>query len=718
MKFLQNKRQKLLFYSITALGISSIITQLIVIREFISVFYGNELVFGIILANWLLLTGLGAYLGKYIDKIKHKLRLLIISQIIIALLPFLYITLIRLSRNYIFLPGELISISTIFWFSLFLLLPYCLISGSLLTLACCVFSTKKDPSSIGKVYFIDNIGDILGGFLFSFILIFFLNPFQMVFFIMFVNLIACFILTKFIRRKLLSIFIILILIFSSLIFFYIDLNKITTKLEYKNQELLFIKDSLYGKLVVTKTQDQINFFENGIILFSTENTVANEETVHYALVQHNNPKNVLLISGGVAGTINEILKYNVDKIDYIELDPLIIELGKTYTTNLDSEKVNIINQDWRLFVKNTKEKYDIVIIDLPDPSTAQINRFYTIEFFNELKKILNENAVISISLSASENYYSKEIRELNSALYKTLKTNFKNIIIIPGDKNYFIASDKELSYNIANLIKDKNIETSYVNEYYLPGKITQDRVNYVLESVKEKVRLNKDFSPITYYYHLLFFISHFKFNLLFFLIIFSLLIVFLLIKIKPIPFAIFTTGFAASGLEIIILISFQILYGYVYHMIGVIVTMFMLGLAIGSYYMNKKLKQKTIKSLLKIEFSIFIFAILLPIILILLNTLKNKTLVNLSAWILIPALTILLAILVGLEFPLAAKLQFKKVSHTAGILYSADLIGACIGALLVGALLIPLLGLVKVCILIGILNLVSFAVVYLRKIAI
>lgn len=714
MKFLQNKRQKLLFFAITALGISSIITQLIVIREFLSVFYGNELVFGIILANWLLLTGLGAYLGKYIDKIKHKLRLLIISQLIIALLPFLYVFLIRSARNLFFLPGELISISTIFWFSLILLLPYCLISGYLLTLACCIFSVKKDPSSIGKVYFIDNIGDILGGFLFSFILIYLLNPFQMVFLIMFVNLLACFLLSKFIKKKILSTAIILLLIIASFLFFSFDLNKITTKLQYKNQELLFVKDSLYGKLVVTKTQDQINFFENGITLFSTENTIANEETVHYALVQHNNPKNVLLISGGVAGTVNEILKYNVDKIDYVELDPLIIELGKKYTPNLDTKKINIINLDGRLFIKNTKEKYDIVIIDLPDPSTAQINRFYTIEFFNELKKVLNNNAVVSISLSAAENYYSKEIKALNSALYKTLKSNFKNIIIIPGDKNYFIASDKELSYNIADLIKKKNIQTDYVNEYYLPGKITKDRINYVLSSVKKQVNLNKDFTPITYYYHLLFWISHFKINFWLFFIIFGVLVILFLTKTKPIPFAIFTTGFAASGLEIIILISFQILYGYVYHMIGVIITMFMLGLAIGSYYMNKKLKKKTIKSLLKIEFSIFIYAILLPIILILLNNLKNKSLVNLSAWFLIPALTVILAILVGLEFPLAGKLHFKKISHTAGTLYSSDLIGACIGALLVGALLIPLFGIVKVCIIIGVLNLISFGVVYLK----
>ena len=188
LNFLKSKREKTIFWSITALGISSIVTQLVLMREFLNIFYGNEVVFGIILGNWLLLTGLGAYFGKYIEKIKRKFNLLIFSQIAIALLPFFTIFIIRILRDIIFLPGELINVFHILLYSFILLLPYCLISGYLLTLACIVFSRKKDEEAIGKVYFIDSIGDILGGLLFSFVLIYFLNPFQMALFIMILNI--------------------------------------------------------------------------------------------------------------------------------------------------------------------------------------------------------------------------------------------------------------------------------------------------------------------------------------------------------------------------------------------------------------------------------------------------------------------------------------------------------------------------------------------------
>jgi spermidine synthase len=704
-------RKRLLFLAITALGISSIITQLTVIREFLSVFNGNELVFGIILANWLLLTGMGSYLGKYIEKIKQKLTFLVICQLAIAFLPFFHIYLIRALRNVLFVPGLMISLVDIIFYSFVLLLPYCVVSGFLLVLYVYTYSTRRDAAQIGKVYFLDNIGDIIGGFLFSFILIYFLNPFQMAFFIMLLNLAAAIMISSFIRRRFLGVFVVLLLIVLTIFFLTVDLNTLSTKKLFKDQELVYQRSSPYGNVVVTRTRNQFNFFENGVPLFTTENVMSNEEVVHYAMVQADNPKSVLLVSGGVAGTIGEIAKYNVERIDYVELDPLIISLGKRYTTNLDNEKLNIVTMDGRLFAKQTNNKYDVVIVDLPDPTTAQLNRFYTIEFFEDVKRILNDKGIVSMSLSSSANYMSDEEKKLNSALYRTLKAIFSNVVVIPGDKNFYIASDKELSYKIAQMIESKDIKTKYVNSYYLKGKITRDRVDYVLGAVKEEVPLNRDFKPVSYYYQLLFWISHFNLNLSWVLIVLVVFLVTLLIRIKPIPFAILTTGFAGASLEFIIIIGFQILYGYVYHKIGVIITLFMLGLALGAFFMNSVLDKRTRRDLAKIEFTIAAYSVLLPVILIALSSVRNKLFVFLSAQIIFPVVVLVIAFLVGAEFPLASKLYFKKVEHTAGVLYSSDLLGACVGALLVSALLVPLLGIVKVCVLIGLLNVVSGVVV-------
>jgi len=717
----ETKRARLLFLSITFLGISHVVTQLVVIREFLNVFYGNELVFGIILANWLLLMGIGSWLGKFAKRMKSKMELLILSQISIALLPFLSIFLIRALRNWIFIPGVAVDISGIFLSSFFILLPFCLLSGFLLTLACSVFSLRRTEEQIGKVYFIDNIGDILGGVLFSFVLVFWLNPCQMAFVIMFVNLLAAMVLSNFINRRFLSGFVVVLLALSTISCFAFDMDGITTAMMFPGQALVHQETSPYGKIVITRTGNQLNFFENGLPLFSTENRISNEETVHYAMVQHDDPKDILVISGGVAGTIDEILKYDVRKIDYVELDPLITRLGGQYTTNLDNaiegNKLNIINGDGRFYVKRTENRYDVVIVDLPDPGTAQVNRFYTLQFFQELHKILNPGSIISISLSSSINYMNPETIKLNSILYNTLKAVFSNVIVIPGDENYFIATDSDLTYDIAEKIKEKNIRTLYVNENYLSGKLTRDRIDYVLDSIKKEkagLSLNTDFMPITYYYHLLCWLSHFEVNLTPFLIASVAILIIILFRMGSLSFAMSTTGFAAASLEVVVLISFQILYGYVYQNMGVIVTAFMLGLAIGAYKMNNWLKTKSKPDFVKIEMSIFIYCLLLPLFLISLASLENAALVFLSSQIIFPALTLIIAVLVGMEFPLAGKLHLhkKEVEHTAGTLYASDLAGACIGALLTAALLIPVLGIVNVCILAGFLNLISGVLVW------
>ena len=53
---------------------------------------------------------------------------------------------------------------------------------------------------------------------------------------------------------------------------------------------------------------------------------------------------------------------------------------------------------------STKPEYDVIIVNLPDPQTAQINRFYTLEFFQEVASKLAPQGIFSFRLSAAENY--------------------------------------------------------------------------------------------------------------------------------------------------------------------------------------------------------------------------------------------------------------------------------------------------------------------------
>jgi len=723
MKFLPKKlinkmvrKNNVLIFSVISLGFSAIVSQIIFMREFLGIFYGNELVFGIILSNWFLITGLGSYIGKTAKKIKNKVRVLIFLQFLISFLPILSLTFIRMLRIFIIPYGASSNLLFMLISSFFVLLPYCFISGFIFTLDCSIFSkfskSKTSKKEIGRVYLFESIGSIIGGFVFSFILVFFFDSYQISFLLLFINLfLICLLIGGFGFKKM-KYFVIFLILLSASSFFVLDFENFTLSLLFPNQTIISHKNSPYGKIVVTESENQLNFFENGLPLFSTENIQENEEIIHYPMLQHLNPRNVLLISGGLAGRIKELSKYNVT-IDYVEIDPILIDLGKKYTKNLDYPNLNIYVNDGRIFVKFSEKKYDVIILDLPPPSTAQINRFYSLEFFKEAKRSLYTDGIFSLKLPSSPNYISSEIAQLNSIIYNTLSSVFKNVIVIPsGNTNYFIASDRNLSYDVYFLIKNRGIETVYVNENYLKGELTKERLEYVKSSLLQNKEINRDFSPIAYYYHHVYWGKQFGENFLQIILVLifaiALLMIFFL-KVSKISFAISTTGFAASSLEFLILLGFQIIYGYVYHYLGVIISFFMLGLCVGALYSNKTLKKRKLNDMIKIEFSIFIFSLIFPLILISASSIENVYALSLISFVLFPLLTFLVSFLVGMEFPIASKLELKQrgVEHTAGFLYASDLFGATIGSLLTATLLLPLFGLINTCIIISLLNLFS-----------
>ncbi len=703
---------KKLKFSVITLGLTSIVTQIILLREFMSVFYGNELVIGIILANWMLITGFGAFLGKNINKVNNKPKLIIISQILLGIIPFITVFSIYFLRNIVFTVGSMISIIQIFYTSFAFLLPFCLISGFSFTLLTCFISDNYKTNLISKIYSLESLGSITGGLIFNIFLIFYFKTFSSLLLIMIINFVIAFLLSLKYKIKFTRYIIILVSAFFIIISFRFNLDYLTKSYLYINQKLIFQKDTPYGNLAITSQGEQKNFYENNVLLFSTNDIIKIEEDAHYAMLQHKNPKSILLISGGISGIIKEILKYDVTNIDYVEIDKWITKTGKKYDSSLKNKKVNVINKDARLYIKNTHKKYDVAIINLPEPTTAQINRFYTNEFFNELKKILNKNAVISIGLMSTANYISDEARQINSVLYKTLQQSFKNIIIIPGQRNYFIASDKKLDLNIAKLIEKKNIDNEYVNQYYIDDNLLKQRSDYILNNLSQNVAINKDFTPVSYYNQLLYWLSYFKSNFKILAAIILLFLIIIIARLNIINLGLFSAGFAGSSIEIILLISFQIIYGYVFQMTGIIITIFMLGLAIGSFYTHKFLHKASIINYTKILFIIGLYSLLLPIILLML---KSYNLNPIFTHIIFGILTLIISTLTGIEFSLASKIQTGNTALITAKIYSADLLGSAIGALIVTTYMIPLWGIVKVSIFIGLFNLFIGIVILMKK---
>ena len=694
------RRRLVLFLSVCALGVSSIVTQLTLMREFLAVFSGNEMVFGIILGNWLLLAGLGAYLGRTTSRLKNPLWVLLAAQIAIAVGPLASVFALRTLRNAVFIRGAAIGVTDTVISCFVILAPYCLITGYLLILSCRILTSDKTSTGIGRVYFLDSIGEIAGGVLFSFVLIHLLEThFGILYVPAVLNLLLAGCVAAMLRAKVAVWGLVALGAVAVAGAWAGNLDEFSTQAQYTGQRVVYRGNSPYGSLVVTESAGQHNFIQNGLPLLSTHNIMNAEESVHYAMAQRPEARRVLLVSGGVAGSVKEILKYPHARVDYVELDPLILEISQRYlSTGLDDPRIRTFNTDGRMFVRQAAGEYDVVIVNVPDPSTSQLNRFYTVEFFGEVKRALKPNGVLCISMGQYRNYLSKELERLIGTAHRTLAKVFSESLIVPAGRTFLLASDGELTMDIAERIEAAGVKNQYVNAHYLSGVLTADRIADVRRAISPEAPVNRDLHPIGYYYHLQYWLSRFKYQTGAMEAVLLILLVVYVIRLRAVPLAIFTTGFSVASLEIVLLLGFQILQGSLYHNIGLIVTMFMLGLSLGSLAMNRMLKRWGARGLAGLEFALAIYAGLLPVMLTALVGIADPQLMKICSQIAVPCATLILGALAGMEFPLAGKANFSGLAPTASRLYTADLVGAALGALLVSTLLIPLIGVIGVCV--------------------
>jgi len=167
------------------------------------------------------------------------------------------------------------------------------------------------------------------------------------------------------------------------------------------------------------------------------------------------------------------------------------------------------------------------------------------------------------------------------------------------------------------------------------------------------------------------------------------ILVFILRRLNAVGFGIFTTGFAASGIEVLLLFSFQILYGIMYQATGWIITVFMGGLAVGSWYTQRMIAEPTVILFRRILYLMAVYAAIVPAALVLLRDAQFGTVMIYCIFI---VMTLVIGMFIGLEFSIGVRLLRGSVSHITSTMYAVDLLGSAVGAILVSVFLVPLVG--------------------------
>ncbi len=619
-------------FAVLTLGIVSQVSQVLLLRELLMVFHGNELSIGLILAAWMLWTGAGSRLGAVVAARFNNISALVISSAtgLLLVLP----ATILLARGLRFFfnlpPGAHLSLWDVTISCFLLMAPPCLLLGGQFVFLAGVWRKRNrsgDTSGAGKTYMVEAAGNMAGGLLFTFFLVHFLNAFQTAFLagllmiaagcsiaringlngvlnnptagipvsftgrkrvgnkatngfrcrgLISIRKVLRDVFRKVFRKEcklfkykgkfkpgLLVLFFMPVLVIAS--FPVMDLlDEWAWRMQWHHfapgYELVEVRQSKHGMISVVRHEDQYSFYQSGHLVFSTAGprTVSpgmeEQEAVefaHLAMVQHPQPERVLLIGGGLRGLLREIVQHPVESIDYIELDEVLTKAARHYvpaaTLNaLNDPAVNLIHGDGRLFVKTARQSYDIIIIDIPDPATAVLNRYYTREFFAEAAGLLAPGGVLVTGAVSTPDLRGTAVANRNTTIYHTLSAVF-NRVLTAGDHflMYFAANEPgRISLEPAVLKErymNRDIRTEGFSPYHYraileegqlrrvnqivrnhgrsskahlkgpdalplfpPLPDTQDNMDAGMPPVQEDFFVNTDFRPIGYFYSLMF----------------------------------------------------------------------------------------------------------------------------------------------------------------------------------------------------------------------
>ena len=748
-----------------ALGFTSMVGQVLLMRELIVVFYGNELSLGIMLGSWLFWVGVGSLLAATVAprlKLFGRLSTLAALQAMLGVASVGSLMLVRALPLLIRggSSGEIVGYVPIIVSSFLALAPLCLLLGFLFDLFCHVWSADgPSAAAIGTVYIFEGLGAAIGGLVFAGIFIRIFNPAETMCALLALNIVsaAAILALRGARRPApIALSIIAVALMAVSFLGGADrLRDLSLGWLWGEIEITHSEDSIYGNLALAVKEEEMSLYENGLLMFSHPDKFSAEEAVHFALLESPAPKRVLLIGGGVSGSLNETLKHPIEHVDYLELDPKVIDVVRTFFPRelgraLEDPRVKVHNVDGRLFVKETDETYDTIIVNLPDPYTALINRFYTLEFFRECREKMADDGVLSFRVSSAENYISPELQQFLGCLYKTLGMVFADVKVVPGESNIFLACD---SPGVLTLDADELIarlerrgikeQLTFIREYYLPYRLSEDRKERLASALATaEARINTDLSPVCYYYHAVLWSKQFEDLSGAILASFArvrpywiivavtaLTLAGLLMQRlfprtagpKSILVAVATTGFAEISVEIVALLGFQAIYGYVYYKVAIIITAFMIGLTIGAALMDYAVRRGAVggRSLLLIQAVVCVYPLIMLGALILFTRADSAEAraAALQAQVAFPLLALFAGLVGGLQFPLANHLWLAEMpgaARAAGYTYGADLLGSCIGALLTTALFVPVLGIPSACATASALSVGSFILLLFR----
>lgn len=360
--------------------------------------------FSFIIGTYLFSMGVGSFLAKYITK--NLFDRFIDIELMIGLIG-------GCSSVVLFLMFQQIEhFQFVLYF--FVFLTGCLCGMEIPLLMNILKDRIQFRDLVSNVFAFDYIGALIASVLFPILLIPKLGVMGTSLFFGIINILVGVFLSFYLSKKLknpiwIKMKSVSCLVLLSIVFFYSDdLLKYSESQLYGNN-IIYKHSTPYQRIVLTENRGDYQLFLNNNLQFNTKDEYRYHEVlVHPAMSMAKDVSNVLVFGGGDGLAVREILKYpEVKKVTLVDLDEGMTRLFKTNELlvrynqgSLNDPRVTVINQDAFIWAKSAKDKYDVMIIDFPDPSNYSLGKLFTNSFYQTLVALMTDNTMVSVQTTS------------------------------------------------------------------------------------------------------------------------------------------------------------------------------------------------------------------------------------------------------------------------------------------------------------------------------
>lgn len=169
-----------------------------------------------------------------------------------------------------------------------------------------------------------------------------------------------------------------------------EVGKVFFENKTEHQHLVIFENAKFGRVMAL----------DGIIQTTeADEFIYHEMLTHVPLLAHGAVKRVLIIGGGDGGMLREVCKHaSVEHITQVEIDGQVVDMCKEFLPNhsagaYDDPRVNIVIDDGANFVRECKDKFDVIISDSTDP-IGPGDVLFTTDFYEDCKNCLAEGGVL------------------------------------------------------------------------------------------------------------------------------------------------------------------------------------------------------------------------------------------------------------------------------------------------------------------------------------